>query len=93
MGKFVLNVYHNKLKEHIALQLADKNNTESYLTNLYMLYSRTVKLTSELSHFNLGSDQMFLTNLTSIIFKSYLTSYINIECRYLNDKCTQILQR
>ena len=89
----MLNVYHNKLKEHISLQLADKNNTESYLTNLYMLYSRTVKLTSELGHFNLGSDQMFLTNLTSIIFKGYLSSYINIECRYLNEKCAQILQR
>ncbi len=50
-------------------------------------------MTSELAHFNLGGDQLFLTNLTQTIFRGYLDSYINIESRYLNDKCTQILQR
>ena len=54
MAKFVLNVYHHRLKEHIAMRLADKNNAETYLDNLYSLYSQTVKLTGELSHFNLG---------------------------------------
>lgn len=56
MAKFVLNVYHHKLKEHIGLKLADKNNAEVYLDNLYTLYSQTVKLTGDLSHFNLGKN-------------------------------------
>ena len=34
-----------------------------------------------------------MTNLTKTIFRGYLDSYINIECRYLNDKCAGILQR
>ena len=89
----MLNIYHSKLKEHIAMKLADKNNTEVYLDNLFNLYSRTVKLTGELAHFNLGSDQNFLPNLTETIFRGYLDSYINIESRFLNDKCAQILQR
>ena len=93
MGKFVLNIYHSKLKEHVGLKLADKSNAETYLNNLYTLYSKTVKLTGDLSHYNLGTDQLFLTNLTQTIFKGYLDSYINIESRYLNDKCTQILQK
>ena len=59
MAKFVLNVYHHRLKEHIAMRLADKNNAETYLDNLYSLYSQTVKLTGELSHFNLGESILF----------------------------------
>ncbi len=61
--------------------------------SLAHLSFQTTKLTSELAHFNLGGDQLFLTNLTQTIFRGYLDSYINIESRYLNDKCTQILQR
>ena len=56
-------------------------------------FFQTTKLTSELAHFNLSGDQLFLTNLTQTIFRGYLDSYINIESKYLNDKCTQILQR
>ncbi len=92
MAKLVLNVYHSRLKEHIDNKLEDKRN-EVFLSNLFQLYSSTTKLTSELSHFNLGSDHLFLSNLTKTIFRSYLESYINIESRYLNDRCTQILQR
>ncbi len=44
MGKFVLNVYHSKLKEHIAHKLQqDKNNSEQYLNDLYILYSQVRK--------------------------------------------------
>ena len=39
MSKFVLNIYHSKLKEHIANKLADKNKSEIYLTNLYQVIS------------------------------------------------------
>ncbi len=95
MGKFVLNIYHSKLKDYIASKLSESKTEggEAYLKSLHSLYSQTEKLTSQLAHFNLGSDQLFLTNLTSTIFRGYLDSYINIECRFLNDKCSQLLQR
>jgi hypothetical protein len=34
MSKFVLNIFHGKIKEHIENKLLDKNSTEAYLTNL-----------------------------------------------------------
>ncbi len=44
MGKFVLNVNQSKLKEHIAHKLQqDKNNSEQYLNDLYILYSQVHK--------------------------------------------------
>ena len=107
MSKFVLNIYHNKIKTHIDATLTDKKSTETYLTNLFQLYSQTTKLTAELSQFNSsvgGSgvtssssssfvDHVFLSNQTKAIFRTYLDSYINIEARFLNDKCTSYLQR
>jgi len=93
MAKFVLNIYHVKLKEHIQEKLQDKNNSEQYLRNLFQLYSQTTKLSSELSHFNLGSDQLFLSRLTKDIFLRHLDSYINIESRYLNEKSRNVLTR
>jgi len=101
MGKFVLNVYHSRLKDHVATKLAGGGKqggegTEAYLTNFYSLYSRTTKLTGELAHFSLGGaggDQLFLTNLTKTIFKSYLDTYVNVECRFLNERCAITLQR
>lgn len=38
-------------------------------------------LLQELSKFNLGSDHLFLANLTKTIFRGYLENYINIECK------------
>ena len=93
MSKFVLNIYHNILKEHVGLRLADKNHTETYLNNLFQLYSATTRLTTDLTRFNVGSDHSFLSNLTKTIFRGYLETYINIESRYLNEKCTVYLQR
>jgi len=93
MAKFVLNIYHVKLKQHIQNVLADKNNTEHYLRNLFTLYSQTTRLSQELSHYNLGSDQLFLSKLTKDIFARYLDSYINIESRYLNDRSKTVLTR
>ena len=101
MSKFVLNIYHNILKEHVDAKLEDKNHTETYLNNLFQLYSATTRLTTDLSRYNsggiggtgLGSDHLFLSNLTKTIFTKYLETYINIESRYLNDKCTIYLQR
>ena len=37
MSKFVLNIYHSKLKEHIGTKLADKNKSETYLNNLFQV--------------------------------------------------------
>ena len=108
MSKFVLNIYHNKIKTHIDATLTDKKSTETYLTNLFQLYSQTTKLTAELSQFNSSAvggsgvtssssssfvDHVFLSNQTKAIFRTYLDSYINIEARFLNDKCTSYLQR
>ena len=106
MSKFVLNIYHNILKEHVSARLYDKNHTETYLNNLHQLYSLTTNLTADLSRFNVGgvggsgsggtglaSDHLFLTNLTKTIFRDDLVNYINIESRYLNEKCTTYLQR
>ena len=93
MSKFVLNIYHVKLKTHIQNVLADKNNTEQYLRNLFTLYSKTTKLSQDLSTYNLGSDQQFLTKLTKDIFARYLDSYINIESLYLNDRSRSLLTR
>ena len=93
MAKFVLNIYHVKLKTHIQTVLGDKNNTEHYLRNLFTLYSQTTKLSQDLSHYNLGSDQQFLSKLTKDIFARYLDSYINIESKYLNDRSKSLLTR
>jgi len=92
MAKLVLNIYHSRLKDHITNKLSEKS-PEQYLSNLYQLYSDTTRLTGELSKFNLGSDHLFLANLTKTIFRGYLENYINIECRFLNDRSAMILQR
>ena len=92
MAKLVLNIYHSRIKEHVNNRLTDKNK-DQYLSNLFQLYSSTTKLTTELSKFNLGSDHLFLTNLTNTIFRKYLDNYINIESRHLNDRCSIILHR
>jgi len=93
MAKFVLNIYHVKLKQHINLKLQDKNDTERYLKNLFHLYSQTNKLNTELSQYNLGSDQLFLTKLTKDIFSRYLDSYINLESSYLNERSRLVLTK
>merc|ERR1719361_1508985 len=92
MAKLVLNIYHSRIKEHVNNRLTDKNK-DQYLSNLFQLYSSTTKLTTELSKFNLGSDHLFLSNLTNTIFRKYLDNYINIESRHLNDRCSIILHR
>ena len=69
MSKFVLNIYHNKIKTHIDATLTDKKSTETYLTNLFQLYSQTTKLTAELSQFNssVGSSGAPITSSSSSV--------------------------
>eukprot|EP00095_Tigriopus_kingsejongensis_P004470 maker-scaffold168_size293125-snap-gene-1.75 protein:Tk04470 transcript:maker-scaffold168_size293125-snap-gene-1.75-mRNA-1 annotation:"exocyst complex component 5" len=93
MSKFVLNIFHHKLNEHLATKLADQSNMEVHLNNLSSLFAQTMQLAKQLSPYNFGTDHKFLANLTKKIFQSYLSTYIANECRYLNEKCTIILQR
>lgn len=93
MAKFVLNIYHGKLQEHIQVKLADRSNPEPYLKNLYELYFKTTKLSNDLVVFSMGNDNAFLSKLTKNIFQKSLDSYVSIETRCLKDKCSNILQR
>ncbi|XP_076314022.1 exocyst complex component Sec10 isoform X1 [Tachypleus tridentatus] len=93
MAKFVLNIYHGKLQEHIQSKLNDRSNTDKYLRSLYDLYSRTMKLSNDLSVYKMGSDSAFLNKLTKNIFARYLDTFVNVEARSLKDKSAAILQR
>eukprot|EP00096_Caligus_rogercresseyi_P012842 TRINITY_DN5509_c0_g1_i1.p1 TRINITY_DN5509_c0_g1~~TRINITY_DN5509_c0_g1_i1.p1 ORF type:complete len:437 (-),score=169.96 TRINITY_DN5509_c0_g1_i1:172-1482(-) len=95
MSKFILNVYHSKLKDHIEEELLSSNiKEEDYLNSLFTLYSKTSQLTTELARFNLGgSDHLFLTNLTKGLFKRYLETYILNQVKFLNDRCGRILSK
>lgn len=93
MAKFVLNIFHGKLQEHIQAQLNNKTDPEIYLKTLYDFYSKTVKLCGELSVFKLGNDTTFLNKLTRHIFSRCLDTYISKEMQCLKDKCMAIQQR
>lgn len=93
MAKFVLNIYHLKLQKYIVASLSDRSDTDRYLKNLYDLYSRTVKLSNDLSHFQMGNDSMYLSKLTMIIFQKYLDSYISVETKCLKEKSAAVLHK
>uniref|UniRef100_A0A6M2DSW5 Exocyst complex component 5 n=1 Tax=Xenopsylla cheopis TaxID=163159 RepID=A0A6M2DSW5_XENCH len=93
MGKFVLNIFHLKIQQFTESKLSDKHDPEKYLKNLSELYSRTVKLSNDLSHFDMGSEEDYLSKLTANIFSKYLDSYINNEMSCLRQKSSQILQK
>ncbi|CAG4953795.1 unnamed protein product, partial [Parnassius apollo] len=48
MSKFVLNIFHLKLQKYIQTKLADKNDIEKYLRNLFEMYTSTQKVCDEL---------------------------------------------
>uniref|UniRef100_A0A1B6FMR3 Exocyst complex component 5 n=1 Tax=Cuerna arida TaxID=1464854 RepID=A0A1B6FMR3_9HEMI len=93
MGKFVLNIYHFKLQKYIVGKLSDKSDADKYLKNLMDLYSRTVQLSKELSRYNMGTDDTYLSTLTRNIFQKYFDSYISIETKSLKEKCITILNK
>ncbi|KAI0217580.1 Exocyst complex component 5 [Lamellibrachia satsuma] len=93
MCKFVLNLYHGKLQEHISTMLSDTRELETYLRNLYDLYTKASTLSEQLSAYKLGNDSSFLNKVTKNIFSRYLEDYISIECRFLKERCTAVLQR
>lgn len=93
MSKFILNIYQLKLNQYTQTKLDDKKDDDKYLKTLYELYSRTIKLSSELNEFMLNTDDDLLTKLTLNIFTKDLINYIEVECRCLKNKCTIELQK
>ncbi|KAL1114999.1 hypothetical protein AAG570_007822 [Ranatra chinensis] len=93
MAKFVLNIYHLKLQKHIVSHLSDKSDMDKYLRNLMELYSRTEELSTQLTRFNMGTDDCYLNKLSQNIFQKYLDSYISVEIKTLKEKCAILLQK
>ncbi|XP_078314099.1 exocyst complex component 5-like [Crassostrea virginica] len=93
MAKFVQNIFHGKLQNYISSKLDHLEDPEEYLIQLYQLYTRTVKLSEELSHFKMGNDSLYLTKLTKQIFAKHLEAYIKFETKYLRERCSAHLQR
>ncbi|XP_017890253.1 exocyst complex component 5 [Ceratina calcarata] len=91
MAKFVLNIYHLRLQKYAVAKLADKTDPDKYLKNLYDLYTRTVKLSTELKIFNMGTDDTYLAKLTRNIFQKYLDTYIVVETKALKEKSAAVL--
>jgi len=50
--------------------------TSLFVTEVCFCHYRTVKLSNDLSHFEMGNDNMYLSKLTMNIFQKYLDSYI-----------------
>ncbi|OWF53753.1 exocyst complex component 5-like [Mizuhopecten yessoensis] len=93
MAKFVQTIYNTKLQKHIASKLESKEDPEEYLITLFQLYTRTMKLSEDISVFKMGNDSLFLTKLTKSIFVKHLEAYINFETKYLKERCSAHLQR
>ena len=91
MAKFVLNIYHLRLQKYAVAKLADKSDPDKYLKNLYDLYTRTVKLSTELKTFDMGADDTYLVKLTRNIFQKYLDTYITIETKAFREKSAALL--
>ncbi|XP_012272087.1 exocyst complex component 5 [Orussus abietinus] len=91
MAKFVLNIFHLRLQKYVVAKLADRNDSDKYLRNLFDLYSRTVKLSEELKCFDMGTDNTYLTTLTRNIFQKHLDTYITVELKALREKSAALL--
>lgn len=95
MSKFVLNIFYGKLQEYIQQELdSELNDSESYLRLLHELYSKTDKLSEQLNKSKImGSDTVFLSQLTKSIFNKYLQTYMDIECKTLKEKLSSISEQ
>ncbi|XP_037815141.1 exocyst complex component 5 [Lucilia sericata] len=93
MTKFILNIYQLKLHQYAMTKLDDKRDEEKYLKTLYELYSRTLKLSSELQHYMSAMDDDLLNKLTQQIFQKHLANYAEIESKFLQTKCSNELEK
>lgn len=93
MGKFVLNIFHLKLQNHIVAVLSDERDKKLYLQHLMDVYMRTQQVSEELAQFSLGADDSYLPKLTQNMFQRYLDSYISLETSSLKERCGALLQR
>ncbi|XP_071478533.1 exocyst complex component 5-like [Diadema antillarum] len=93
MGRFVVNLYEDKLQTHVKKKLDDKKDLEHYLKNLQELYIQTDRLTTALAEYRLGSDAHLLSRLTKKIFGSYLNKYNLAETKHLREKMGEHLDQ
>ncbi|KAK0181895.1 hypothetical protein PV327_000079 [Microctonus hyperodae] len=91
MAKFVLNIYHLRIQKYTIAKLADRTDSDKYLSNLYDLYSKTTKLSADLKCFDMGTDDAYLTKLTRNIFQKHLDTYISTEIKALREKSAALL--
>lgn len=93
MSKFILNIYHLKLFQFAQTKLEDRRDDDKYLRTLYDLYSQTRRVSTDLAEFEIGMDDNLLSKLTTNIFVQHLATYIDVETRSLNAKCSLELKR
>ncbi|CAH2233711.1 jg20335 [Pararge aegeria aegeria] len=95
ISKFVLNIFHLKLQKYIQTKLADKNDMDKYLRNLYDMYISTQKVCDELVAANLVSaDGNTATGdlrreaLVNGAMAGATDGYASLEIRRLKALCT-----
>lgn len=91
MSKFLLNIYTGKLRDHIdhTMKIHDQ---EKYLNELYTQFTRTTRLSAQISSANImGSKDLDM--FTRRIFSEYLTTYFKTEVTSLKERCAAILNR
>lgn len=93
MAKFILNIYQLKLYQYAQTKLEDRRDDDKYLKTLFELYSRTTKLSTELSEFLVAGDENLLAKLTANIFAKHLSSYFETEKKSLDTKCGNELKK
>ncbi|KAI5746678.1 hypothetical protein M8J77_006268 [Diaphorina citri] len=93
MAKFVLNIFHLKLQNHIVAILSDERDKKLYLTHLMDVYMKTQQVSHDLAQYNMGADDTYLTKLTQNIFQKYLDTYIQVETTSLKERCGYLLQK
>ncbi|EDV53911.1 exocyst complex component 5 [Drosophila erecta] len=93
MSKFILNIYQLKLHQYAMTKLEDKKDEEKYLRTLYELYSRTLKLSTDLQIYMSTIDDDLLQKLTQQIFMKHLAGYAEMETKCLTAKCSTELEK
>lgn len=93
MAKFILNIYQLKLYQYAQTKLEDRRDEDKYLKTLFELYSRTTKLSTELSEFLVASDEDLLVKLSTNIFAKHLAVYFETERKNLDTKCSNELKK